>query len=286
MDNLNKSGNDNRTINKFVAPSAKVLVVDDYQMNLKVVGNLLKRTEITVVEAQSGKECIEMLKKERFDLIFLDHMMPEMDGVETLAVIKEKELCKNTPVIMLTANAIVGNKEKYLEMGFDDFVSKPIIPDKLDDVILKHLPKGLIMYKTDAKTDVADAKSISREVKMSSDELFTLIKEKLPYLDYSVVDNTCGGDISFYMELFHDFTKLTIKSELSQFLEDGDAKNYCIKVHGFKNNAYTIGAKELGDLAFNLEKITKEHINQDVRVLQAKMFEQFDNICEAYISIG
>ena len=99
-------------------------------------------------EAESGRQCLEMLKKKAFDLVFLDHMMPEMDGIETLHEIKENELCENVPIIMLTANALVGDREKYISEGFDDFLAKPINVNFLDRMLRIHLPKDKIHAAT------------------------------------------------------------------------------------------------------------------------------------------
>ena len=130
----------------FTAPDAKILVVDDNRLNLKVMKGLLKRNEVQTEEAMSGKECLALVQQNAYDLIFLDHMMPEMDGIETLHIMKEKKLCENIPVIMLTANAIVGDREQYLAKGFDDFMSKPVMPQTLNEVLLKYLPKEKILY--------------------------------------------------------------------------------------------------------------------------------------------
>lgn len=124
---------------KNVMPDARILVVDDNLMNLKVIKSLLKQYEVQVQEAQSGADCIALLEKEKYDMVFLDHMMPEMDGVDTFHVINDKKLAPQTPVVMLTANAIEGDKEKYLSMGFDDFLSKPIIAEELEKTLLKYL---------------------------------------------------------------------------------------------------------------------------------------------------
>lgn len=125
----------------FTAKDAKILVVDDNKMNLKVFSNLLKNSQMDIHLANGGRECIEIVQDMSFDMVFLDHMMPEMDGVETLNYIKEHDLCQNTPIIMLTANAVEGSKERYLEMGFDDFLSKPIMPELLYEMIIKYLPE-------------------------------------------------------------------------------------------------------------------------------------------------
>ena len=129
----------------FTAPDAKILVVDDNRVNIKVLKGLLKKNKIQTEEAMSGKECLALAGQNTYDLIFLDHMMPEMDGIETLHVMKEKKLCENIPVIVLTANAIVGDRERYLAEGFDDFMSKPVIPQALNEVLLKFLPKEKIL---------------------------------------------------------------------------------------------------------------------------------------------
>lgn len=136
-----QQGNDEKMRIVYTAPEAKVLVVDDSMMNLKVFAGLMRASKVQIVEAISGERCLELLKQQKFDLVFLDHMMPGMDGVETLQVIKDEKLCEDTPVIMLTANAIVGERDKYLAMGFDDFLSKPILPYKLDRMVVRHLPE-------------------------------------------------------------------------------------------------------------------------------------------------
>lgn len=143
---LQQGNNDKKRIS-YTAPEARVLVVDDSMMNLKVFAGLMRASKVQIVEAISGERCLELLRQQKFDIVFLDHMMPGMDGVETLQVIKEEKLCEDTPVIMLTANAIVGERDKYLAMGFDDFLSKPILPYVLDRMVVQHLPKEkLLLY--------------------------------------------------------------------------------------------------------------------------------------------
>ena len=127
------------------APDAKILVVDDVPMNLIVVKGLLKATKIQIDTAKNGANCLELVKKNRYDIIFLDHLMPEMDGIETLQNMKllEENPNRNTPVIMLTANAIVGAKEEYMEAGFTDYLTKPVQETLLHEMIMKYLPKEL-----------------------------------------------------------------------------------------------------------------------------------------------
>ncbi len=129
----------------FTAPYAKVLIVDDNMINLKVASCLLKRTLVQVDTASSGIECLSMVQNTPYDVIFLDHMMPDMDGVETLNHIrKDKNLCQNTPVIILTANAISGAREEYIKKGFTDYLSKPIDGHILEQMLVEYLPEDLV----------------------------------------------------------------------------------------------------------------------------------------------
>ncbi len=130
----------------FVAPEAEILVVDDNMVNRRVFRGLLKETEVNVDEAESGQECLDIVLQKHYDIIFLDHMMPEMDGVEALKRMKtlEGNKCKDTPVIALTANAVSGSRDMYIAEGFDEYLSKPIVPEKLEKIIKSLLPKELV----------------------------------------------------------------------------------------------------------------------------------------------
>ena len=127
----------------FVAKDAKILVVDDVKMNLKVMQGLLKKTGVQIDTAESGMACLENICKKQYDLIFLDHMMPELDGIETLQRMKQMpdHLNQDTPVIMLTANATRGAKEEYMQLGFTDYLTKPVKEDELVDMLAKYLKK-------------------------------------------------------------------------------------------------------------------------------------------------
>ncbi|MBQ8138740.1 MAG: response regulator [Lachnospiraceae bacterium] len=131
---------------QFTAPLAKILVVDDIKMNLNVIVGLLKRTKIQVDTALSGAEAIDMARKKEYDILFIDHMMPEMDGIETLEKIKKDRfaLCREKPMIALTANAISGAREFYLKKGFVGYLSKPVDTKLLEKIIIEFLPEELI----------------------------------------------------------------------------------------------------------------------------------------------
>lgn len=127
------------------APDAKVLVVDDTEMNLKVAKHLLKWTGVQTDTASGGRSAIEMLKEKRYDVIFLDHMMPELDGIETLHIIREEKLAEGVPFVALTANAIQGARQEYLAAGFQDYLSKPITGESIGKMLFKYLPKEKII---------------------------------------------------------------------------------------------------------------------------------------------
>lgn len=133
----------------FEAKGAKILVVDDVKLNLKVIKGLLKQTGVEVDMAMSGMECLEKVKNTHYDVILLDHMMPEMDGIETLKRFREDSSHANqdTPVIMLTANAIIGAKDEYLEAGFADYLSKPVRTEELEDMLIRYLPEDKVNKK-------------------------------------------------------------------------------------------------------------------------------------------
>ena len=130
----------------FRAPNAKVLIVDDNLVNRKVAAGLMKPFAMQLTLAKSGQEAIDILKEEHFHIIFMDHMMPEMDGVETTHVIRamKGEYYKNVPIIALTANAVNGAKEMFLEEGMNDFIAKPISIRELSEKILDWLPFELL----------------------------------------------------------------------------------------------------------------------------------------------
>ncbi len=154
----NNARHNNSRQSTFTAPKGRVLVVDDNTMNLTVFQALLKRTKLQVVTAQSGRQCLDYVQKQKFHMIFMDHMMPEMDGIETLHQIEKLAERtdfpnKGTPVIALTANAVAGVREMYLAQGFAEFLTKPVNAELLEHTICKYLPEELIQTVKGKETD-------------------------------------------------------------------------------------------------------------------------------------
>ena len=241
----------------FSAPEANVLVVDDNLINLKVFVNLLKHTKLNVDVADSGKECLHLVGTKHYDLIFLDHMMPQMDGIETLHHMKEMEtsLCTDTPVVALTANAITGAKEMYLAEGFDAFLSKPINPVKLEQLILKLLPRELLHF------DVEECGQ-DREESEKVQDVSAVTAIDFPMVEG--IDWSYGllhlSEPALLMDMVSDFYKI-LESEadkLDGFYEKlhadtGMVSEYRIKVHSMKSTANLIGATVIGGMAKFLE---------------------------------
>lgn len=249
----------------YIAPEAKVLVVDDNEMNRKVFSNLLKQTQIQVFEAESGIACLEMVKQHAFHLIFLDHMMPEMDGIETLHAMQEQRLCGDTPVVMLTANAIAGAKEKYLQEGFHDFLSKPIMPDKLDNMILQYLPEELVQ-NGDGRNEASQAKDCA--------EL-----PELEEFDFTYAMSLLRSE-ELLLKTLHDFhDSMDRQSEkLSGLFEQIDCDEmlqaYRIEVHALKSTAATVGALLLSKLARLLEVAAIQKDLTRIQVLHPVLLEE------------
>ena len=253
----------------FVAPEAHILVVDDNTVNLKVFVSLLKQTRVNVDVADSGMACLKLIAEKHYDLIFLDHMMPEMDGIEVLHRMKAMENHKNmeTPIVALTANAITGAKEMYLREGFDAFLSKPINPEKLEQTILHLLPKELQQFEVQSENRETDGENVAADRNsygMVSGNADTSVQdsEELPMIDgidwnYGLMHLSTKELLLETVEDFYKAIPVEAKS-LEQFYTAQNLQQYRIKVHGMKSSANMIGAIVLGGMAKVLENAAKD----------------------------
>lgn len=249
----------------FRAPDAHILVVDDNEMNLFVVEKLLKTTEIVVSCCGSGERCLELIRQRHYDVILLDHMMPGMDGIETLKRMKEMKhhLCKDTPVIALTANAIVGVREMYLADGFDDYLSKPIDSNELETMLRKHLPGDKvvvdILEPQVSVEEFFDTTPADEAEDMSPDLAEEKAEDTEVYIDRETAMMYCAGS----EEMFHEFLGMFCKlrdSKLEKILkcyQEEDWNGYGIELHALKSTSLSIGGKRLSELALELEKAGK-----------------------------
>ena len=245
----------------FLAPDAKILVVDDVTMNLKVVEGLLKATKIQIDTAVSGSECLECVKTTPYQMIFLDHMMPEMDGLETLEHMKNLADNPNaqTPVIMLTANAIVGAKEEYIEAGFTDYLTKPIRETELLEMILKYLPEELVCENGGQGIEKSQDAQDMEQPEVGGEGAEPLQRlEQLEGLDVKTGLIYCMNEEDFYIEMLQEFLQADKASQLKHFLAEEDWDNYRTTVHALKSTSLTIGAAHLSGEAKALEMAAKE----------------------------
>lgn len=251
----------------FRAPDAEVLVVDDNEMNLFVFESLLKETQIKVTRCTGGEACLEVVKEKRFDVIFLDHMMPGLDGIETLKRMKQMEdyPSKDTPVVALTANAIVGVREMYIAEGFDDYLSKPVTGGELEKMLQKYIPRDKIV--TDYQGNQTENKKEADEKESKAETLTLEQSEKL--IDRSIGLRYSADNEEIYREFLKMFCEMTPEKieVLQKYFDEEDWENYTVTVHALKSTALNVGAKVLSEKALALEKAGKA---KQISVIMAK----------------
>ncbi len=261
----------------FTAPDARILVVDDNAMNLTVFEELLKETLLQIDAVTSGTAALDRTGKQKYDLIFMDHMMPNMDGVEAFHRIRNQEDGQNpdTPVIILTANAIKGAKEEYCEMGFDDFLAKPIQPELLEKKILAYL-------------DASKVKKNERTVKKKESK-----EAALPVI--SGVDVTFGlthtGGMKSYLSVLKQFVNVAdtdleeLKAYVGSMTDGTDAreavKSFRIKVHAMKASANVMGAFQAYGVAAMLENAAVHENVKEILDVTPYFFEEWDRLRDA-----
>ena len=258
---------------KFTAPDAHVLVVDDTPMNLTVFKSLLKRTLIKIDTADSGIKALSLAETKKYDVIFIDHMMPNMDGIETLQRLRAETEVPNikTATICLTANAISGAREGYLAAGFDDYLTKPIDAIKLEDMLIHYLPPEKILAPNNESSNAVEPEQ----------------KTELPEWLYEIdeIDVNSGlkhcGDEEAYLEtlkIYGDYSA-TGADEIEGFWRARDIANTTVKVHALKSTSRAIGAESLGTLAEKLELAGKAG---DEAILDAEL----SGLLERYRALG
>lgn len=228
-------------VRSFVAPDANILAVDDLPVNLMVITNMLKCTKVHIDTAESGREAIELAKKKHYDIILMDHMMPEMDGVETYAQLrKEETMCADTPVIMLTANALAGIRERYMDEGFADYISKPVRGDKLESVIKNFLPPELV-HEYDAEEQPEGNPDDNEQLS----ELTTL----LPSINLRIALPYCCDNVEFYIDVLKQYAESKRLEEMEEQFAAENFEDYRINAHSLKSTSRTIGLEGLAERA-------------------------------------
>jgi CheY-like chemotaxis protein/HPt (histidine-containing phosphotransfer) domain-containing protein len=254
---------------RLYAPKARVLIVDDNDMNLKVAKSFMKLFGIKPDTCSSGKETLDILKSRQYDIIFLDHMMPVLDGIETLRLAKDKNLVHDAVVIALTANAVVGAKEQYLKSGFNGYLSKPIVVKDIEKTLKKFLPEDIIEEAAPGTESSSSTTSITldkvREIGLNTD---------------AGIEYACGEE-DLYLDLLSDYAKGCEDKckELDSYLDKEDMKNYSILIHSLKSSSRIIGADAISAQAKDLEDASKKN---DIDFVQLN----HDNFKERYKSLA
>ncbi|MDR3321122.1 MAG: response regulator [Synergistaceae bacterium] len=264
----------------FASPDASVLVVDDNAVNLTVALGFLSKHNIRPDTAESGKEAIELVRKKRYDIIFMDHMMPEIDGVEATKRIRAlgDEHCRKVPIVALSANVVSSARDAFLEAGMDDFIPKPIEAGKLNSILLKWLPPEKLL---DDGTAEGEEESASDKARL--DELLKQLR-KISDLNVTRGLSRVDNDRAVYVGILRQFCKGTDKDvdAVRAFLAAGDRKEYTVKVHSLKSVFANFGCQDLSDWAYRLEKASAgddwekclnetEHFCGDIEGLHRKL---------------
>jgi len=250
-----ESGLYRRQDRRFIAPDARMLVVDDINTNLVVTAGLLAIYQSHVDTCTNGADAISMVQREHYDVVFMDHMMPEMDGVEAVRRIRalEGDYYRDIPIVALTANAIIGMKEMFLSNGFNDYLSKPIDISKLDDILAVWIPKEKQMQKTDSGEAKMDQSIFPNDISI---EGINLQEGKNRYQEKA------------YLDILRAYCMHT--PALLEKMRDAKNKNFCeevmeeyvITVHGIKGSTYGICAEAMGKQAEALEHAARKRDRQ------------------------
>jgi len=264
--NLNYSaGAEHEYHHSFEAPEAKILAVDDLPVNL------LKETRIKIDTAGSGRECLDKCSQQKYDLILMDHMMPEMDGVLTFEKLHGDKSSPNfeTPVIMLTANALAGMREQYMDVGFADYVSKPVRGAKLEEAIRRNLPESLIKP---ASPEIP-AEAVSTEPSGFAD-----ICSAVPELNVNAALQYCCGSAELLNDLLHDFTENDHFSDLKAAFEEKRWEDYRRHAHSLKSTSLMIGLTGLSERARASELALKSGCTEFAELNHDSLIEEYSSL--------
>ena len=255
----------------FCAPEARALVVDDNEMNLEVAEGILAPYKITVVKAMNGPDALERFAEDTFNIIFMDHMMPVMDGVEAMRRIRLMKGGAETPIVALTANALSGAAAEYKKFGFEAFLAKPIAPKSMENILRRLLPARLIQPIEETAEPQA---AISSPSAQTSDVLKDAIDEESA-MKY------CMGSRAFLEKMLATFRKNAKSKPMENFFRAQDWDNYRIVVHSLKGNALTVGALHLSEHAKELEFAARDGRVGEIMEKHGPFMKEYKSILDA-----
>ena len=266
----------------FVAPNARILVVDDNEMNLLVATSLLKATQIQVDTAMSGMSALKKMAEIKYDIIFLDQMMPSLDGIQTLHLAKDMKENKspNAPMIALTANAVSGAREMFLKEGFNDYLSKPIDAVALEKMLAEYLPKNLLQEPPEESE--AAVSTPTANYPPPPPAYNTPVPSSPSTAAYSLLNPALGlqysaGMEDMYRNVLEMFCKLKDekKAKIQEAFDKKDWNNYTTFVHALKSTSLSIGSQQTSELAKKLEESGKILIAKSTSELDKQQAEEF-----------
>jgi len=252
-------GSGNSGVIRFTIPGARLLVVDDIATNIKVVDGLLAPYRAAVDTCLSGAEAVELVKRNKYDLVFMDHMMPDMDGIETTLIIRslKGERFRAMPIIALTANAVIGMREIFIKNGFNDFLAKPVDVSKLDDILDRWIPKEKKIINNEQSAISNEQLPVSNEQSPTKNTRSSLLD--IPGVNTISGITMTGGNQSIYREVLTLFCKDVEERMplLRQVPNEDTLPTLVIHIHSLKSASASIGAQEISTQAAGLEAIGK-----------------------------
>lgn len=264
----------------FRAPDARILIVDDTKINLTVAVNLLKNTKMKIDTATSGEESVSMAAKTKYDMIFMDQRMPEMDGTEALHKIRETEggaSCE-VPVVCLTADAVIGAKERYLSEGFSDYLTKPIDNYALEKMIVKFLPAEKVKKVFDEPAEAMYGDGMNEEIFTSLRSVGIEPKAGLKY---------CQDDEKLYRSLLAEYAygELEKSHNLQKSYDNANWHDYSIYVHSIKSSSKMIGATALSMRAGKLEAAANAGDSGTIKTEHDVLMEEYEVVTAVIRSV-
>ena len=301
----------------FQAPGGRILVVDDTKMNLTVVLGLLRHTKIQTDTALSGEEAVEITRTTQYDVILMDQRMPKMDGTEALHAIRNATdgLNRNTPIICLTADAIIGARERYIASGFTDYLTKPIDGQALERVLLEYLPSEKVILLQSEGREAADAPASEREsgtdpfaengpapfhgagtdlsaengsaplqkagADPSAENEYASLRKAGIDVDTGLTH--CQMDEGLYRSLLMEYASEAGKKvqSIQTYYDKRDWSDYAVMVHAVKSTSAMIGAAELSDLAYVLERAADEGNPDELNGKHGRFIAEYRAVAEA-----
>lgn len=272
----------------FTCVGVRALAVDDEEMNLVVAKGVLGSYGIQVDTCLGGREAVELCSSASYDIVFLDHMMPGVDGVETLRRIRELDngRYQDVPTIALTANTVSGAREMFRNEGFTEFVPKPIERSVLERVLRKVLPEHCIQYgvkpaEKEMAVEGGEQEPAAEEPAFSYDRLVQAGINVEMGIDY------CSGEEEFYMEMLRMFRdqRTDKRNEIISLYESANWADYAVKVHALKSTSLTIGAEQLSAHAKELELAGKRGDAEYIQENHPLLLRMYEKVCESIVGI-